>query len=52
MREVDYLTRTCHLAKQPENLLGPEMVKGFHYVIGNEWHGRPKLSELVVSRKP
>ena len=52
MREIDHLARPRHFSKQPEHLLRPDMVEGFHDVVGDEGNRGPKLGEFVVSGKP
>lgn len=49
MGEVNDLPNTGHSAEQSENFLRPEMIEGFHDVIGDEGNRGPELGKLVIS---
>ncbi len=46
VREIDDLACPCHLAKQPEHLLRPDVVDVSMDVVGDEGNRRPELGEL------
>ena len=47
--EVDYLPDLRHLAKEPERLLGPEIIKSLHDVVSDKRNRLPRGDKFVVT---
>jgi len=52
MREVNHLPDQRHLTEEPKRLLGPEIIKSLHDVVGDERNRLPRGDEFVITSHP